>query len=52
MEDHNFGGENVGLNLDSYWIWLLLVAPAIGSFLGLLAVRLPRTSLLLVATNA
>ena len=42
MVDHNFGGENVGLNLDPYWIWLLLAAPAVGSFLGLLAVRLPR----------
>jgi leader peptidase (prepilin peptidase)/N-methyltransferase len=40
--DHNFGGGKVGLNLDPSWIWLLVAAPAIGSFLGVLAVRLPR----------
>ena len=42
MTDHKLGGENVALNLDPSWIWPLVAAPAIGSFLGLLAVRLPR----------
>ena len=42
MADHNWGGEKVALNLDPSWIWPLAAAPAIGSFLGVLAVRLPR----------
>ncbi len=42
MADHNFGGRIVALNLDPSWIWPLVAAPAIGSFLGVLAVRLPR----------
>lgn len=42
MADHNFAGVRVTLNLDPPWLWPLLAAPAIGSFLGALVLRLPR----------
>ncbi len=42
MTNHNFGGQKVTLNLDPLWIWPLVVAPAIGSFLGVVALRLPQ----------
>ncbi|MDX1483406.1 MAG: prepilin peptidase [Alphaproteobacteria bacterium] len=42
----------MALNLDPGWLWPLVAAPAIGSFLGVLALRLPRGETVALARSA